>query len=105
MEALWGRGGTAPTHSQPRHYMGVSGQRHAPAALYPWGKDPRYPLYTRLGGPQSRSSFNLLRSNQVKSPLLLGRCSRQLRLVLFVKYLGMHILARKYKIKQQYADW
>jgi hypothetical protein len=20
--------------------MGVSGQRHAPAALYPWGKDP-----------------------------------------------------------------
>jgi hypothetical protein len=21
----------------------VSGQRHAPAALYPWGKDPRYP--------------------------------------------------------------
>jgi hypothetical protein len=29
---------------------GVSGQRHAPAALY-----PRYPLYRRLGGPQSRS--------------------------------------------------
>jgi hypothetical protein len=24
--------------------MGVSGQRHAPAALYPRGKDPRYPL-------------------------------------------------------------
>jgi hypothetical protein len=22
--------------------MGVSGQCHAPAALYPWGKDPRY---------------------------------------------------------------
>jgi hypothetical protein len=32
--------------------MGVSGQRHAPAALYPRGKDPRYPLYRRLGGPQ-----------------------------------------------------
>jgi hypothetical protein len=32
--------------------MGVSGQRHAPAALYPWGKDPRYPLDRRLGGPQ-----------------------------------------------------
>jgi hypothetical protein len=30
--------------------MGVSGQRHAPAALY-----PRYPLYRRLGGSQSRS--------------------------------------------------
>jgi hypothetical protein len=28
--------------------MGVSGQRHAPAALYPRGKDPRYPLNRRL---------------------------------------------------------
>jgi hypothetical protein len=35
--------------------MGVSGQRHAPAALYPRGKKPRYPLDRRLGGPQSRS--------------------------------------------------
>jgi hypothetical protein len=34
---------------------GVSVQRHAEAALYPQGKDPRYPLYRRLGGPQSRS--------------------------------------------------
>jgi hypothetical protein len=33
--------------------MGVSGQRHAPAALLPRGKDPRHPLYRRLGGPQS----------------------------------------------------
>jgi hypothetical protein len=24
--------------------MGVSGQCHAPAVLYPWGKDPRYPM-------------------------------------------------------------
>ena len=32
---------------------GVGGQRHAPAALPP-GKT-RYPLYRRLGGPQSRS--------------------------------------------------
>jgi hypothetical protein len=30
---------------------GVSGQRHGPAALYPREKDPRYPLYRRLGGP------------------------------------------------------
>jgi hypothetical protein len=43
------------THSWPRHYMGMSGQRHVPAALYPQGKDPRYPLYRRLVGPQSRS--------------------------------------------------
>jgi hypothetical protein len=27
------RGGIAPTHSRPRHYMGVSGQRHALATL------------------------------------------------------------------------
>jgi len=33
----------------------VSGQLHASAAFYPRGKDPRYPLYRRLGGPQSRS--------------------------------------------------
>jgi hypothetical protein len=35
--------------------MGVGGQLYAPTALYPRGKDPRYPLYSRLGGPQSRS--------------------------------------------------
>jgi hypothetical protein len=40
MEALGGRGDIAPTHSRPRHKMGVSGQHHAPAALYPRGKDP-----------------------------------------------------------------
>jgi hypothetical protein len=32
----------------------VSGQLHAPAALPP-GKISRFPLYRRLGGPQSRS--------------------------------------------------
>jgi hypothetical protein len=32
--------------------MGVSGQYHASAALYPRGKDPRYPLDRRLDGPQ-----------------------------------------------------
>jgi hypothetical protein len=35
-----GRGGIARTLSRPRHYMGVSGQRHSPAALYSRGKDP-----------------------------------------------------------------
>jgi hypothetical protein len=34
---------------------GVSGQRYTPSSLYSQGKDPRYPLYRRLGGPQSRS--------------------------------------------------
>ena len=33
--------------------MRVGGQRHAPAALVPGMT--RYPLYRRLGGPQSRS--------------------------------------------------
>jgi hypothetical protein len=32
---------------------GVSGQRQAPAALYPRGKDLRYLLDRTLGGPQS----------------------------------------------------
>jgi hypothetical protein len=35
--------------------MGVSGQHHALAALYPQGKNPQYRLDRRLGGPQSRS--------------------------------------------------
>jgi len=34
--------------------MGVSGQQHAPAALYPRGKT-RYLFYKRLGGAQARS--------------------------------------------------
>jgi hypothetical protein len=34
--------------------MEVSGQLHDPATL-PQGKNPRYPLGRRLGGPQSRS--------------------------------------------------
>ena len=32
----------------------MSGQQHAPAALYPLGKT-RYQFYRRLGGPQGRS--------------------------------------------------
>jgi hypothetical protein len=43
-DVVGGRGCIAPTHSRPRHYMGVSGQRHALAALYSRGKAPRYPL-------------------------------------------------------------
>jgi hypothetical protein len=34
--------------------MGVSGEHHAPAALYHRGIYPRYPLDRKLGGPQSR---------------------------------------------------
>jgi hypothetical protein len=34
--------------------MGIDGWRHNPGRFTPW-KDTRYPLYRRLGGPQSRS--------------------------------------------------
>jgi hypothetical protein len=37
---------------------GVSGQRHAPAALYPRRKEAQYPLDRRLGWPQSRSDHS-----------------------------------------------
>jgi hypothetical protein len=43
--------------------MGEGGQHHAPAALPP-GKI-RYPLYRRLGGPQSRSG----QVRKISSPL------------------------------------
>jgi hypothetical protein len=58
MEAPEGRGGIASTHSWPRHYMGMSGQRH-PRPLYLQGNETRYPLHGRLGGPQrpERKSF------------------------------------------------
>jgi hypothetical protein len=39
MVALGWRG-VASTHSWPRHYMAVSGQRHAPAALCPGERTP-----------------------------------------------------------------
>jgi hypothetical protein len=47
--------------------MRVSRQRHAPAALYPLGKDPRYPLDRRLGGPQSRSRHTRLEEKSLAS--------------------------------------
>jgi hypothetical protein len=47
---------------------GVSGQRHAPAALFPGERTPRYPLYRRLGGPQSRSGHRGKRKNPFPLP-------------------------------------
>jgi hypothetical protein len=57
---------------------GVGGQRHAPAAIYPRGKDPRYPLDRRLGRPQRRSghedyrkkSFRLCRGSNFDRPVV-----------------------------------
>jgi hypothetical protein len=34
----------------------------------PWGKDPRYPLYRRLGGPQSQSGHRDYRKNPLPLP-------------------------------------
>jgi hypothetical protein len=48
--------------------MGVCGQRHTPAVLYPRGKNPQYPLYRRHGGPQSRSGHKGYRRNPLPLP-------------------------------------
>jgi hypothetical protein len=48
-KTLGGKWGTAPTHSQPRHYRGVSGQRHAPAAFLGPGKEPQEPIVQEAG--------------------------------------------------------
>jgi hypothetical protein len=47
--------------------MKMSGQLHDPAALLP-GKQPRYPLDRRLGGPQSWSG----RGGEEKTSLTTG---------------------------------
>jgi hypothetical protein len=52
--------------------MQMSGQHHAPAALYPRGKGPRYQLDRRLGGPQSRSGC---RGETVKDKDLFIKCN------------------------------
>jgi hypothetical protein len=49
--------------------MELSGQLHAPAALPP-GKEPplQYPLYRKLGGPQSWSGHGVEEKNSQPSP-------------------------------------
>jgi hypothetical protein len=47
---------------------GVSGQRHAPAALEPRVKDPLYSLDRRLGGPQSWKNPLLLSGIEPRPP-------------------------------------
>jgi hypothetical protein len=39
-----------------------------PGRALPRGKDPRYPLYRRLGGPQSRSGHRSYRKNPLLPP-------------------------------------
>jgi hypothetical protein len=66
-KALGGRGSIAPNNSWPLHLRGVSGQRHAPAALYLRGKYSRYPLDRRLGGP--RTGVDTEARGKIISPL------------------------------------
>jgi hypothetical protein len=63
---LWSRRGERKYSSSSfttRALDGVSGQRHALAALCPRGKNPRYPLDRRLGGPQSQPGHTSWRKN------------------------------------------
>jgi hypothetical protein len=77
MEAFRGRGSIAPTHSRPSHYMGVSGQRHAPAALYPW-KGPPVPIVLEAGWASElvwtqkleKKSFRLCRGSNLDRPVV-----------------------------------
>jgi hypothetical protein len=65
MEALGGRGGIAPTHSRPRHLMGVSGQRHAPATLLPPGRGPPVPIVQEAGWASGHRGY---RKNPLPPP-------------------------------------
>jgi hypothetical protein len=63
--------------------------------LYPQGKRPWYPLYRRLGGPQSRSGRGGEEKNSYllpgfKSPIIqpiAQRCTTELSWILFSFYL------------------
>jgi hypothetical protein len=59
------------------HYMDVSGQFHAPAALPPQGKSPRYPLNSRGQSGLNGGEKNLLLVLGIE-PRFLSRPSRRL---------------------------
>jgi hypothetical protein len=48
MKTYWGSGGIGPHSLWTRHYIGVRGQLHAPAALFP-GKEPPVPIVYEAG--------------------------------------------------------
>jgi hypothetical protein len=69
-----GGGGISTTHSRPRHYMGVSGQYHAPAALYPRGIDTHWTggwvgPRTGLGAETGRKILCLCRGSNPGRPV------------------------------------
>jgi hypothetical protein len=69
MKAYWGSGGKAPLILWLRHWMEVSGQFHASAAL-PQGSSSWYPLDRRLGEPQSRSGRGSILSQLITNNVI-----------------------------------
>jgi hypothetical protein len=67
MKPLVGTGGIAPTHACPGHQMGVSGQRHAPAALYPRERNPGTHCTGGWVGP--RTGLDTETRGKILSPL------------------------------------
>jgi hypothetical protein len=87
-EGTWGeRSYSSYSFSTSALDGGVSDQRRALAALQSRGKDPQYPLYRRLGGPQSQSGQRL-----EEKPFHLCRWSNLDRLV--IQHIARH-----------YTDW
>jgi hypothetical protein len=61
------RGSIAPTHSRPLHYIGLSGQRHASAALYPGERIPGTHCTGGWVGP--RAGLDTEAREKILSPL------------------------------------
>ena len=79
--------------------MDVGVQRQAPAALPP-GKETRYPLYRRLGGPQARSG----RVQKISPPLRFDPRTIQPVASRYTNYaIPTHIKCRQYGQKLIYA--
>ena len=54
------------THFLPRHWMEMSGQQHAQAAVH-LVKNPQYLPNERLGGPQNQSGCVVERMNIINN--------------------------------------
>jgi hypothetical protein len=67
MKALGGRGDIAPTHSRTRHQMGVSDQRHAPAAPSPAERAPS--THCTGGWVGTTAGLNTEARGKILSPL------------------------------------
>ena len=84
--------GSSSTLSLTSALGGVGGHRHAPAALPP-GKETRYALYSRLGGPQGRSG----RVRKILSP------SKYIYIYMCVcVYTHTHTHTKYYLLRRQY---